>query len=167
MSMSVDTRQMEVVAQFAAFIEVLTNPEELKRTLDNVKTVLADYNEKLALIKTKEQADAYYAKAQADMQEAKLFLTREQERQNDQLAKALASIAQREAELSRTFETLEKRQAEINTLKSEAERLKNESDKLFVAAFDKNKAAETREYELNRLAEKLNEKQAKLNQILG
>ena len=167
MSMSVDTRQLEIVTQFASFIELLTTPNKLKETLSNVQAATADYKDKLGLITTKQEADSYLAQAKMKLEEANSFLAKEKAH-NDSIAYALQNqLVAKNNEVARTLEVLSKRQSEASSNLQKAEATKQEAEKLLAEASAKALASENKAKELSLLEKKLNEKQAKLNQILG
>ena len=167
MSMSVDTSQLETVTKFASFVEAITDPQKLKETLANVQAVTADYKEKLGLITTKQEADRYLEQARVKLEEANAYLAKEKAH-NDSIAYALQNaLTVKNNEVARTLEILSKRQVEADFNVKESERLKAEAGILFKSAFAKDKAVIAKAEELSKLETRLNEKQAKLNQILG
>jgi len=165
--MSVNTQQLETVVQFASFVEVITNPDKLKETVNNVQNVLADYKKNLGLITTKEEADRYLEKARVTLEEANQYLAKEKAKQDAAATQALANLAQKNEEARRTSEILSKRLSDTDANFKESERVKQEANTLLATAFDKQRVLTAKEESLAALATKLNEKQAKLNQILG
>jgi chromosome segregation ATPase len=167
MSMSVDTRQLETVVQFASFVEAITNPDALKETLKNVQAATADYKEKLGLITTKEEADSYLAQSKMILEEAKQYLAKEKAIQDANAAQVLADLTQKKEEATRTLDILSKRQADADNNLKETERVKAEANSLLVEAYNRQRDSALKAENLAALEKKLNEKQAKLNQILG
>lgn len=167
MSMSNDTRQLELASQFAELLELLMNPGKLEGILSNIRAVSADYKEKLGLITTKQEADMYRAQAERILEEARNYLTSEKQRQDAEAAQALASLTAKEKDVERTLQTLSKREAEANSNFGQAELAKQEADRLLASAYEQSKKLGYKEAELAALETRLNEKQAKLNQILG
>lgn len=167
MSMSVDTQQLETVAQFASFVEVITNPDKLKETLNNVQNVLADYKKNLGLITTKEEADRYLEKARVTLEEANKYLAKEKAKQDAAAAQVLANLTQKNEEARRASEVLSKRLSDTDANFKESERVRQEANTLLATAYDKQRVLSAKEADLAALATRLNEKQAKLNQILG
>lgn len=167
MSMSNDTRQLELAAQFAELLELLMNPKKLEGILSNIKAVSADYKEKLGLITTKQEADMYKTQAERILEEARNYLTSEKQRQDADAAQALANLTAKEKDVERTLHTLTKRAAEADSNFQKAELAKQEADRLLAAAQEQSKKLGYKEVELAALETRLNEKQAKLNQILG
>jgi chromosome segregation ATPase len=167
MSMSVDTSQLETVMKFASFVEAITDPKQLKDTLKNVQVVTADYKEKLGLITTKQEADRYLEQVRVKLEEANAYLAKEKAH-NDSIAFALQNaLTAKNSEVARTLGVLSGRQSEADANIKETERMKREANALLNSAFEKNKLAETKAQDLAKLETRLNEKQAKLNQILG
>ena len=167
MSMSVNTQQLETVVQFASFVEVITNPDKLKETVNNVQNVLADYKKNLGLITTKEEADRYLEKARVTLEEANQYLAKEKAKQDAAVTQALANLTQKNEEARRTSEILSKRLSDTDANFKESERVKQEANTLLATAYDTQRVLTAKEESLAALATKLNEKQAKLNQILG
>jgi chromosome segregation ATPase len=65
MAMSIDVSQLEVVKTFSGFLQIMQEPDKYKDLLKETDRLIKEQRALLGPVQTKEQADAYYADAQA------------------------------------------------------------------------------------------------------
>jgi predicted NodU family carbamoyl transferase len=167
MSMSIDPRQLELVVQFSALLEVLSNPKALDQRVKEVKEVLSEYQRVLGIIKTKEDADVYHKNAQAVLNEANKYLAMERERMGRTHDAAMNDLKRAQQDLSEKLALANGKTITAQKTEEEANLLFDKAKKSFQEASDLLTRNQFQEQELKTLADKLNQKQEKLNQLLG
>lgn len=153
---SYDPRKMEMVSQFAAFMEALANPEALKKQLDEMKAAVAELKEYSKRKNIGENVDEYIAKAEKDA-----TVIRDAANANaDAMAKASQSLLE-DAKVTRAAADAELKTA--SEAKYEAQKLQQAAKAAEYKAKELLASAEQKGVELAQLQKELQEQKAALD----
>jgi len=162
-----DPRQLEVLFQFSKFLEIVSDPDELKRFLVESKEVLAQQEKYLGLITTKEQADKYLADAKKLQEDTKKQVEEDLAKCKEQVStmQDRATFLRTEAEQNNDASLKDKEEAKKTLIIANAllEEAKTKSEKAEKLSFE----LSVREGRMNQREIDLSEKSKKLQELIG
>ena len=162
-----DPRQLETLFQFSQFLEIVSNPQEMKQFLKDSKEVLDKQQLTLGLLTTKEKADTFLANAKQAWEAAQKKIQEDEQAHQEVMKKEKQEIGLAKAQTLQTLNAAGIRENASFAREKEAEEINKQVEKLryeHSLILNQNKL---KEEALAMKEAELNEKAAKLKQLLG
>lgn len=162
-----DIAKLEKVSEFADFLEIVSNPTALAKTLEELKSAIADAKTVLQVTATVDAADKYKQDAEAVLNERYNALTAKEE--NFKVAKAEfeAQVQKKTAELKELEKETREKYREATTIVTKAQEAQAIIDADRVAVNEARKVVDAQRETLVEQMRVLKEKEDRLKEVLG
>lgn len=159
-------KKLDLLVQFADFVQLITNPKEFTGLVEEAKKQNQEIKSQLKSFSVVEEAEKYLAQATKTLEKAEQEAQAKREEVTAWEAKIHESADKMVADNLAKAQAVSEAAAKVSQQDAESKKVKSELDQLKVDLAAKEEYLANRELQLSALEQSLKEKQSKLNEIL-